>query len=64
MYILSRQTTAKSHPHSPNRAGVLRGVTGVPGSRTPGVTISVLKQYTQLPSDKMLISALLTAALN
>jgi hypothetical protein len=32
-----------SDPQRPNRAGVLRGVTGVPGSRIPGVTISVLK---------------------
>jgi hypothetical protein len=32
-----------SDPQRPNRAGVLRDVTGVPGSRIPGVTISVLK---------------------
>jgi hypothetical protein len=54
---------SSSHPHSPNRAGVLRGVAGVPGSRTPGVTISVLKQHKQLPPDQMLISTLLTTTL-
>jgi len=42
--LIVRQVTVTSGPQSPNRAGVLRGVTGVPGSRIPGVIISVLKK--------------------